>query len=66
VTLLGRARNGPSRDAVFIMSTPERLQFKSDDGLFIACMKRGNGRDVIPSLNDRAFEALKGARVPVH
>jgi hypothetical protein len=48
------------------MSTPERLQFKSDDGLFIACMKRGNGRDVIPSLNDRAFEALKGARVPVH
>jgi len=28
------------------MSTPERFQFKSDDGLSIACVKWGNGRHV--------------------
>jgi alpha-beta hydrolase superfamily lysophospholipase len=28
------------------MSTPERFQFKSDDGLSIACVKLGNSRDV--------------------
>jgi alpha-beta hydrolase superfamily lysophospholipase len=28
------------------MSTPERFQFKSDDGLAIACVKWGNSRDV--------------------
>ena len=42
----GRARNGPSPDALHIMSTPERFQFKSDDGLSIACVKWGNGRHV--------------------
>src|SRR5438270_10085060 len=28
------------------MSTPERFQFSSDDGLSIACVKWGNGRHV--------------------
>src|SRR3954453_11499210 len=28
------------------MNTPERFQFRSDDGLCIACGKWGNGRDV--------------------
>jgi alpha-beta hydrolase superfamily lysophospholipase len=42
VTLPGPARNGPSPDALYIMSTPERFQFKSDDGLSIACVKWGN------------------------
>ena len=42
----GRARNGPSPNALYIMSTPERFQFRSDDGLSIACVKWGNGRHV--------------------
>jgi alpha-beta hydrolase superfamily lysophospholipase len=46
VTLLGRARNGPSPDAIYIMSTPERFRFKSDDGLSIACVKWENGRHI--------------------
>jgi alpha-beta hydrolase superfamily lysophospholipase len=39
VTLPGHARNGPLPDAVYIMSTPERFQFTSSDGLSIACEK---------------------------
>jgi alpha-beta hydrolase superfamily lysophospholipase len=40
VTLRGRARNGPSPDAhIHMMSTPERFQFTSSDGLSIACGK---------------------------
>ncbi len=46
MTLPGPARNGPSPDALYIMSTLERFQFKSDDGLSIACVKWGNGRHV--------------------
>jgi len=42
VTLPGPARNGPSPDALYIMSTPERFEFRSDDGLSIACVKWGN------------------------
>src|SRR5437868_9645704 len=42
----GRARNGPSPNALYIMSTPERFQFRSDDGLSIACVKWGNDRHV--------------------
>lgn len=42
----GRARNGPSPDTLFTMSTPERFQFKSDDGLSIACVKWSTGRHV--------------------
>ena len=46
MTLPGRARNGPSPDTIYIMSTPERFEFESDDGLSIACVKWGNGRHV--------------------
>ena len=33
--------NGPLPDALYIMSTPERFQFTSGDGLSIACAKWG-------------------------
>ena len=46
MTLPGHARNGPSPDALYIMSAPKRFQFRSDDGLSIACVKWGNGRHV--------------------
>ena len=46
MTLPGRARNGPSPDALYIMGTPERFEFESGDGLAIACVKWGNSRDV--------------------
>ena len=46
MTLPGPARNGPSPDALYIMSTPERFEFESGDGLAIACVKWGNSRDV--------------------
>jgi alpha-beta hydrolase superfamily lysophospholipase len=40
VTLPGDAGNGPLPDAhIYIMSTPERFQFTSSDGLSIACEK---------------------------
>jgi hypothetical protein len=39
VTLPGHARNGPSPDVIYIMSTPERFEFRSDDGLSIAYVK---------------------------
>ena len=42
MTLPGRARNGPSPDALYIMSAPERFQFTSGDGLSIACAKWGD------------------------
>jgi hypothetical protein len=37
VTLPGRDKNGPSPEAYYIMSTPERFEFESGDGLAIAC-----------------------------
>jgi alpha-beta hydrolase superfamily lysophospholipase len=47
VTLPGPARNGPSPDAnTYMMSTPERFQFKSDDGLSIACVKWSNSHHI--------------------
>jgi alpha-beta hydrolase superfamily lysophospholipase len=46
VTLPGRDKNGPSPDALYIMSTPGRFEFESGDGLAIACVKWGNSRDV--------------------
>jgi alpha-beta hydrolase superfamily lysophospholipase len=46
VTLPGHARNGPLPDAIYIMSTPERFEFRGDDGLSIACVKWGDGRHV--------------------
>jgi alpha-beta hydrolase superfamily lysophospholipase len=47
VTLLGLARNGPSPDAhIYIMSTPERFEFTSSDGLAIACVKWSNPHNV--------------------
>ena len=39
MTLLGRDKNGPSPEAYYIMSTPERFEFESGDGLSIACVK---------------------------
>ena len=46
MTLPGHARNGPLPDAIYIMSTPERFEFRGDDGLSIACVKWGDGRHV--------------------
>ena len=39
MTLPGHARNGPLPDVIYIMSTPERFEFRSDDGLSIAYVK---------------------------
>src|SRR6266478_5291220 len=46
VTLPGPARNERSPDALYIMSTPERFQFTTDDGLSIACVKWGGHHPV--------------------
>src|SRR6266436_1209804 len=43
---LGAPRTGRRLTLIYIMSTPERFQFKSDDGLSIACVKWGNDRHV--------------------
>ena len=39
MTLPGHARNGPLPDVIYIMSTPERFEFRSDDGLSVAYVK---------------------------
>jgi alpha-beta hydrolase superfamily lysophospholipase len=46
VTLPGRAKNGPLLKAYYMVSTPERFEFESGDGLAIAFLKWGNSRDV--------------------
>ena len=47
MTLPGPARNGPLPDGhKYIMSTPERFEFTSRDGLAIACVKWSNPHNV--------------------